>query len=317
MDSVQIRAVLDKLPVPELEQSLTAFLAPVLDLLPDRRLQRVVPLAVRGILAGDTPVITAMAQSVARTDCAPWPAAKRIYRLLHNPRVPPRVMTKGLYHLARATVAQEQPSYLVIAVDPVNFEKPYTQALEGVSIVRKSTPPPLRGKARLTRGYPAITATVVNTRVPATTYANWFSYTVGFRSENWEIKRALRLTRAVFPTHHLRFVGDAGLDDQKIYAWVKAVAGEFVIRASHLERIVEVANPRLQRWETEQLQDLVDTVPFAATWEVAKGMRGRRGRRRSRSAGCTCDCPRRSRRCGRWSRKNTTGTTGWCGPWSC
>ena len=317
MDSVQIRAVLDKLPVPELEQSLTAFLAPVLDLLPDRRLQRVVPLAVRGILAGDTPVITAMAQSVARTDCPPWPAAKRIYRLLHNPRVPPRVMTKGLYHLARATVAQEQPSYLVIAVDPVNFEKPYTQALEGVSIVRKSTPPPLRGKARLTRGYPAITATVVNTRVPATTYANWFSYTVGFRSENWEIKRALRLTRAVFPTQHLRFVGDAGLDDQKIYAWVKAVAGEFVIRASHLERIVEVANPRLQRWETEQLQDLVDTVPFAATWEVAKGMRGRRGRRRSRSAGCTCDCPRRSRRCGRWSRKNTTGTTGWCGPWSC
>ena len=190
MESVLIRAVLDKLPVPELDHSLTTFLTPLLELLPDRRLQRVVPLAVRGILAGETPVVTAIAQSVARTDCDPWPAAKRIYRLLDNPRVPPRLLTKRLYHLARATVAQEQPPYLVVAVDPVNFEKPYTHALEGVSTVRKSTPPPLQGKARLTRGYPAITATVVNTRVPATTYANWFSYTVDFRSENWELKRA-------------------------------------------------------------------------------------------------------------------------------
>src|ERR671926_929505 len=203
MESVLIRDVLDNLPVPELEQSLTTFLAPMTALLPDRRLHRVVPLAVRGILASETPVVTATAQSVARTECAPWPAAKRISRLLDNPRVPPRLLTKGLYHLARATVAQEQPDYLVVAVDPVNFEKPYTHALEGVSTVRKSTPPSLEGKARLTRGYPAITATVVNTRVPATTYANWFSYAVAFRSENWEIKRALRMTRAVLPGCHI------------------------------------------------------------------------------------------------------------------
>ena len=268
MESVLIRDVLDKLPVPELEQSLTAFLTPLLEVLPDRRLRRVVPLAVRGILTSETPVVAAMAQSVARTDCNPWPAAKRIYRLLDNPRVPPRRLTKGLSHLARATVAQEQPDYLVVAVDPVNFEKPYTHALDGVSIVRKSTPPSLDGKARLTRGYPAITATVVNTRVPATTYANWFSYTVDFRSAYWEIKRALRLTRAVFRHQRLRFVADSGLDDQKIFAWVAAVEGEFVIRAKHLNRIVEVAKPRLQRWETEHLQDLVDTVPFATRWEV-------------------------------------------------
>ena len=134
MDSVLIRDVLDKLPVPALEHSLTTFLRPLLELLPDRRLQRVVPLAVRGILAGETPVITAIAQSVARTDCDPWPAAKRIYRLLKNPRVPPRLLTKGLYHLARVTVAQEQPAYLVVAVDPVNFEKPYTRALQNSSV---------------------------------------------------------------------------------------------------------------------------------------------------------------------------------------
>jgi hypothetical protein len=179
------------------------------------------------------------------------------------------LLTKGLYHLARATVAQEQPHYLVVAVDPVNFEKPYTHALEAVSVVRKSTPPPLHGKARLTRGYPAITASVVNTRVPATTYANWFSYTLDFQSENWEIKRALHVTRAVFPDRSIRFVADAGLDDQKIFAWAAEVQGEFVIRASHLERLVEIANPRLDRWEVEQLQDLVNTVPFATKWEVA------------------------------------------------
>ncbi|MBN1218401.1 MAG: hypothetical protein JXM69_05705 [Anaerolineae bacterium] len=44
-----------------------------------------------------------------------------------------------------------------------------------MSTVYKSTPPQLNGQARLTSGYPAITASVVNTRVPAVTYANWFS----------------------------------------------------------------------------------------------------------------------------------------------
>ena len=77
------------------------------------------------------------------------------------------------------------------------------------------------------------------------------------------------MTRAAFPHHRLRFLVDSGLDDQKIFAWVAAVDGEFVIRASHLERSVEVANPRLPRWETEQLQDLVNMVPFATPWAVA------------------------------------------------
>jgi hypothetical protein len=117
---------------------------------------------------------------------------------------------------------------------------------------------------------------VVNTRVPATTYVNWFSYEVAFRSENCEIKRALRMTRAVVPDRRIRFVGDAGLDDQKIVAWIAAVNGEFVIRASHLERSVEVYNPRLDRCETEQLRDLVDTVPFATKWEVEFTHAGKR-----------------------------------------
>jgi hypothetical protein len=50
------------------------------------------------------------------------------------------------------------------------------------------------------------------------TYANWFSYvTEDFVSENREIYRAIRITRALFPHTKIRFVGDANLDDQKIF----------------------------------------------------------------------------------------------------
>jgi hypothetical protein len=40
---------------------------------------------------------------------------------------------------------------------------------------------------------------------------------------------------------------------------------EFVIPATHLERLVEVYNPGLDRWELEPLQALVTCVP----WEVS------------------------------------------------
>jgi Transposase DDE domain len=107
--------------------------------------------------------------------------------------------------------------------------------------------------------------------VPATTYANWFSYTTDdFISENREIRRAIDSTRRVFPRRRLRFVGDSGLDDKKIFEWIISEAqAEFVIRASHLNRRVEVYNRRPDRWESEEsLEDLVRTVPFAATWQV-------------------------------------------------
>lgn len=196
------------------------------------------------------------------------PMAKRIYRFLHNPRLSADTLFEGLYRLAWQTVAHEQPPYLVVAIDPVNFEKPYTHKLEGVSTVHKSTPPDRRGKARLARGYPAITATIVNTRVPATTYANWFSYTLDFISQNHEIRCALRQTRQLFGEHQVRFVGDAGLDDQKIFGWAQECEAQFVIRASHLERLVEIYNPYRGEWEREHLQDLVDTIPFEAEWVV-------------------------------------------------
>ena len=153
------------------------------------------------------------------------------------------------------------PSHLVVALDPVNFEKPYTSELEDVCTVMKSTPPGERGAKRLTSGYPAITATVVNLQEPVITYANWFSYqSQDFVSENQEIYQAIRTTRALFPLAKLRFVGDAGLDDQ--------VKGGFIIRACH-NRNVEVYNDRLDRWEEESLNDLVATVPLPMTLQVS------------------------------------------------
>ena len=48
--------------------------------------------------------------------------------------------------IARQSIVKDEVDYLVVAVDPVNFEKPYTEKLEGVSTVYKSTPPISMGK---------------------------------------------------------------------------------------------------------------------------------------------------------------------------
>ena len=78
----------------------------------------------------------------------------------------------------------------------------------------KATPPDLAGHACLARGYPAITATVVNTKVPVISYANWFSYkTADFISQNKEVEQAFETTDRLYLGRKIRFVGDSGLDD--------------------------------------------------------------------------------------------------------
>lgn len=159
--------------------------------------------------------------------------------------------------------------YLLVAVDPVNFEKAYTEKLEAVSTVLKSTPPGAQGQKRLTSGYPSITATIVNLPEPGITYANRFSYRgEDFISETDEIHRALLHTRRLFPDRRLCFLGDAGLDDQKIFRWASELEADFIIRVAHRERLVEIYNDRLDRWETESLGDLADTVLYGDRWEV-------------------------------------------------
>ena len=267
--TLTLETILAKLPIEKLNETIAAHIRPLTRLLPDKRLGAVVQCIILGILGSQTPVIAEMARTNSKAEGETWPIAKRIYRFLYNEHVKTENVYQGLYQIGQAMVERESPEYLVVAVDPVNFEKPYAEAIEGVSVVYKATPPGLDGKARLAHGYPAITATVVNTKVPVTSYANWFSYQTGdFISQNKEIEQAFETTHHQYPQYRIRFVGDAGLDDQKMFIQVKTLKQEFVFRVCHLDRIVEVYNERLDRWETEALKDLVGGVPYQATFKV-------------------------------------------------
>jgi hypothetical protein len=267
--NITLKDILAKLPYGKLKETIEVHIEPLLQMLPDKRLWAVVVQMVLGILGSQTPVVTEMAGSNSKREGSTWALAKRIYRLLHNQRVETGDFYEGLYASGRRSVEREGPEYLVVAVDPVNFEKPYAEAIEGVSTVYKATPPDLKGQPRLAHGYPSITATVVNPKVPVTTYANWFSYqTADFVSQNREIEHCFENTCRLFPQRRIRFVGDSGLDDQKMFAKVGKLEEEFVFRVCHLNRTVEVYNERLQRWETECLQDLTATVLYQATFLV-------------------------------------------------
>ena len=269
MDTILQKGAIDKLPATELTTTLATFLEPVLMQLPEKRLREVAKLTVQGIIGGQSPLVTQMARGVTRGDETIWPMAKRMYRFMWNGRFTHRELLKGLYGIAQRTVAEQAPSHLVVALDPVNFETPYTKKLEGVSTVMKSTPPGPKGQKRLTPGYPAMTATVVNLPEPVVTYANWFSYvTEDFVSENREIYRSIRITRALLPHSQLWFVADSGLDDQKVFRQMDLVDAQFIIRACH-NRKVEVYNERLDRWEEELLDDLTSTVPLVLRLHVA------------------------------------------------
>jgi hypothetical protein len=267
--NIALENILAKLPILQLEATIQSHTAALMKMLPDKRMKKVLNNMILGILGGQTPVVTGMARQTGKAEGETWSVAKSIYRLLGNKRLETKVIYQGLYQAGQQVVERENPEYLLVAVDPVNFEKPYTKELEGVSIVHKATPPDLTGHARLARGYPSITATIVNTRAPVTSYANWFSYqTADFISQNKEVEQAFETTCRLYAARKIRFVGDSGLDDQKMFAQVGKLEQEFTFRVSHFERIVEVYNNRLDRWETEKLQDLTESVPYQVTFQV-------------------------------------------------
>jgi hypothetical protein len=174
--TIALESIFAKLPIIEIRGTIRNHSEPLMRLLPDQRMRKVIENMLLGILGGQTPVITGMARQNRKEDGETWSVAKSMYRLLSNKRLETDVIYQGLYETGQRIVAGEKPEYLVAAVDPVNFEKPYTKSLEGVSVVHKATPPDLNGQARLAHGYPSSTATIVNPKVPVTSYANWFSY---------------------------------------------------------------------------------------------------------------------------------------------
>jgi hypothetical protein len=168
--NIALDSILAKLPMMEIHTTIQSHTASLMEMLPDKRMKKVLENMLLGILGGQTPVITGMARQNGKAAGETWAVAKSMYRLLGNKRLATKVIYQGLYEGGQQVVAHENPDYLVVAVDPVNFEKPYTKKLEGVSVVHKATPPDVTGHARLTHGYPAITATIVNTKVAVTIY---------------------------------------------------------------------------------------------------------------------------------------------------
>ena len=139
--NIALEAMLAKLPIGEIKATIHEHIQPMEKKLPDKRLESVVEEMVLGIMGGETPVITEIARQNNKSDGESWATAKRIYRFLENGHLQTEEIYEGLYQVGCKAVEREAPDYLVVAVDPVNFEKPYAKAIEGVSIVHKATPP--------------------------------------------------------------------------------------------------------------------------------------------------------------------------------
>jgi len=104
MHTIPIAEVMKQLPIAEIEESLTHFLQPIMERLPDKRLGRVVPLSVQGIVGSESPVVLQMAQSVSRNEGETWAVAKRMYGLLWNERFSHEEMSAG-YMLSRSRMS--------------------------------------------------------------------------------------------------------------------------------------------------------------------------------------------------------------------
>lgn len=115
----------DKMPITQLSNSVRTFAEPVTALLPDARLHRVVHLLLQGLITAESPLITQIARGTAHEGETITPTSKRFYRFLANDRFSYRTLRKGLYRLAQKVVTEQALAYLVIAVDPVNFETVY------------------------------------------------------------------------------------------------------------------------------------------------------------------------------------------------
>ncbi len=318
MSKITQNTLHDKMPITQLQESVRTFAEPVTALLPDARLPEVAHLLLQGLITAESPILTPIARGPAHDAETIRPTSKRFYRFLSNERFSHRTLRKGLYHLTQQVVAAQAPPYLVVAVDPVNFEKPYTRKLEGASQVHKSTPPALNGQARITRGYPAITATIVNLKQPATTYANWFSYTTpDLISANREVERAFRITRALFPEAKLRFV--VSITKQAMRAWMikkslpklRACAGSLCCApvtnaTSKCTMRGYSAGKRKSYWSSRRISPLNLNKKFYSR------MPAKRVAPASALGGCTFACQKRNRSCGFWLPMILNGSMIWC-----
>lgn len=245
-----------------LREELERFLAPFAAVLPDARhrqaLQRLAP----ALLASRKPYLSTAGARGVQASTSAWALSKRFATLLHTPRFSHHTWLNVLYTQAVEQVAAlPRHRRLLVALDPLNLEKPYARKIEGICQVYKSTPPgspPRRSQrrqgGRVTWGYPSIFAIGLNTPRPTLLYHRLFSYTTDdFVSQPWEWTQAMRQLRQHLPDRPLCLVADAEADDQKIWRDAQANGLELVARATK-ERNVEVWEPRRRCWQAQELQ---------------------------------------------------------------
>jgi hypothetical protein len=94
-------ALLAKLPIVYIKDSIERHISPMQEMLPDKRMGRVIEVILLGILGGQTPVITEIARHNGKEDGESMATAKRIYRLLENRRLKTKVLYEGLYRIGQ------------------------------------------------------------------------------------------------------------------------------------------------------------------------------------------------------------------------
>src|SRR5258707_1657794 len=104
------------LPVEELAAAVGAFMGPMLDRLPDKRLREVGILMILGILAGQSPLITQMARGVRDGSVYVLGLARRFYRFIWNKRFSQHNLQAGLYAIGQRVVACYASEELVVAI---------------------------------------------------------------------------------------------------------------------------------------------------------------------------------------------------------
>ena len=257
-------------------RALDEYLDPYVAVLPDARFGASLRRWVPGLLAAHSPHLNRAATQTPDQRTTVWTRAKRFYRLVSTRAFTYRVWLRPLYADARG-IAQAEKGRVVVALDPVNLENPYARALEGISRVRKSTPP---GSSDRSSG-------AHHSRLSSHPGADRQSLSAGHSVRASVLVSDGRLRQREPGTdtgdaddprrlegQSVCIVADAGLDDQKLFRYADRVSLEFIIRATS-DRWVEVYNPRLDRWEQEKLKDLVASAPRAHRFQTAFTHAGR------------------------------------------
>lgn len=239
---------------------------------PDVRLWRVFNDAAQGVLAARKPIITQMASAVKEDAQGCAAGAKRFYRFFRNPRFTYRDLLKPLYGLAARWGKNSSQKYIYVALDFVNLSKPYSEQLEGLSEVLIS----LKGGGETGPGYPALLALAIQDSRIGVAFAKLFSYvTEDFLSQNREAFRAIRYTLTIFKGKTVRFLADRGFDDRKMFRFIAKREAQFIFRV-YQNRLIDVWNERLERWEREKLIPIAETLPLVVEIEALFTSRGRR-----------------------------------------